>query len=819
MGIDHTNIIIWQQNTNKSPTCQHDLISSKFLISTGANIIALQEPAINQFNKTIATKDWIPLYPSTHNEHPEQTRSVILISAALTSDSWQQLDFPSGDVTVIQVKDTWGKLTLFNIYNDGQHNDTINLLSDYHHKNANAIESPTSVNTHCIWMGDFNRHHPYWDNPDDMRLFTKAALKAAESLIEAVAEAGLEMTLPSCTPTHQHNVSKCWTRLDNVFISDHSLDAVLSCDTIPEQRGTCTDHLPVLTKLDLNTTVLPPRTTHNFRNMDWVKFRNTLTEKLTQLHTPNPINTQNQLDKSCTDLTNAIQSTINADVPTTTLTPMSKRWWTKELTTLRREAKRLGRQAYKFRDKPFHYSHAIYEDADKLYHRTLKSTKLNHWRDWLEKAEDPDIWTVQKMLAAPASDGGSSKIPTLKYNTNGTELLAKTNEEKGRILAKTFFPPKPHPEPPTTNANYPPQCGKAQQITREIITRQLHKLKPYKAPGPDGIPNIVLTKCADILVDRLYHIYSAIYNKCLYHQPWKEFNTIVLWKPGKPSYEVPKAYRPIALINTLWKVLTAILAEQLTFFTEKHQLLPAHHFGGRPGRTTTNAMHLLTYKIKSAWRKSQVAAVLFLDVEGAFPNAVPSKLIHNLKKRRVPRKLINFATGLLEGRITTLKFDDHTSAPIPIDNGIGQGDPMLMALYQFYNADILDIPSAKNESAIAYVDDALLIATADNFEEAHRILANMMTRQNGVSDWSTSHNSPLEYSKLALIDFAHQSSTKTRPQLTLPHKTIKPIASAKYLGVIFDQNLKWTVQLAHVTEKGSKWTAQIRRATRPSWGM
>ena len=90
-------------------------------------------------------------------------------------------------------------------------------------------------------------------------------------------------------------------------------------------------------------------------------------------------------------------------------------------------------------------------------------------------------------------------------------------------------------------------------------------------------------------------------------------------------------------------------------------------------------MHLLTHRIKSAWRKGQVAAVLFLDIEGAFPNAVPYKLKHNLNKRRVPKKLINFATGMLKGSVTMLKFDDYTSAPIPIDNGIGQGNPMLMA--------------------------------------------------------------------------------------------------------------------------------------------
>jgi len=335
---------------------------------------------------------------------------------------------------------------------------------------------------------------------------------------------------------------------------------------------------------------------------------------------------------------------------------------------------------------------------------------------------------VQRLLAAPASDGGNSKIPTLKYKAGSNKYTAQTNKEKGRILAKSFFPPRPNPKPPGTPTTYPPQCTKADQITREAIQRQLRKLKPYKALESDDIPNIVLMKCADLIIDRLYFIYLATYNNKLYYASWKAFNTIVLQKPGKPSYKTPKAYRPIALINTLWKVLTAILAKQLTFYAEKYRLLPSHYFRDRPGYTTTDAIHLLMYTIKSAWHKGKVAVVLFLDIEGAFPNVVPAKLIHNSRKRQVPSKLIRFAAGMLDRRVTTLKFDNYSSLPIPIDNGIGQGDPLSMALYQFYNTNLLDIPNTTCESTIAYVDDALLIATVDTFVEVHQILMDMMTR-------------------------------------------------------------------------------------------
>ena len=326
-------------------------------------------------------------------------------------------------------------------------------------------------------------------------------------------------------------------------------------------------------------------------------------------------------------------------------------------------------------------------------------------------------------------------------------------------------------------------------------------------------------RCADLLIGRLYLIYKAMIEHNLHYAPWKTFTTVVLRKPGKPRYDILKAYQPIVLLNTTWKVLAAVLADQLTYYSEKHQLLPMHHFGGRPRCTTTDAVHLLVHKIKNAWRQGEVSSVLFLDVEGAFPNAVPARLVHNLRKRRIPHRYTDFVAGMLEGRVTSLKFDDHVSNAISIDNRIGQGDPLSMVLYQFYNADILDVPSQKCEAAIAYVDDALIMATAKDFAATHRMLSEMMTREGGIYAWSNTHNSPLEHSKLALIDFAHRNNRKERPSLTLPTTALMPSESTKYLGIVIDQHLNWKAQHAHAIEKGSKWASQIRRIARPSWGI
>ena len=624
---------IWQQNVNKSRTSQHNLISNNYLVRKGVSIIALQEPSIDNNGFTLASRDWMPVYPTLHHKPDISTRAVTLVRASLNPDSWEQIDFPSGDVVVIQIRGEWGKLTLVNVYNDCNNDETIRLLTEFHSRQHAALYQTNSGTAHIIWVGDFNRHHPYWDDPHDVRLFTNEATEAAEKLIEAVADAGLDLALPSGTPTHRHNVTKLWSRLDQVFISDHSDNILISCDMQPDQWGINTDHLPILTELDLDAAHMEIEDIPNFREADWESFRNELSAQLAKFPPPTLIKNQSQMDSSCENLTKALQRTIDLKIPVSTPTPKSKRWWTKELTQLRHRTNKMGRQSYQLCHNTSHVIHGLHTVAVKNYRKVLEQTKQHHWRDWLEKGEDPDIWTAHKLVNTPHGDRGKTRIPAFTFKEGEENRTASTNQEKGRILARNFFPEKPRADASLAGHKYPKACSRVGKITHEQIRIQLRKLKPYKAPGPDGIPNIVLTKCADAIIERLYHIYHAMLEKGLMYNPWKEFNTVVLRKPGKPSYSTPKAYRPIALLNTMWKVMTAIIANHITFYMEKHQLLPATHFGGRPGRTTLDAIHLLANEVKAAWRKCKVVSVLFLDIEGAFPNANPSRLIHNLRKR------------------------------------------------------------------------------------------------------------------------------------------------------------------------------------------
>lgn len=91
----------------------------------------------------------------------------------------------------------------------------------YHrqHKSILGMET-TQQDHHLPWLGDFNQHHPYWDRPEDNRLFTKTVREKVELLLKAIADLGMDLALAKGTPMHCHNVMKKWTRLNQVFITE-----------------------------------------------------------------------------------------------------------------------------------------------------------------------------------------------------------------------------------------------------------------------------------------------------------------------------------------------------------------------------------------------------------------------------------------------------------------------------------------------------------------------------------------------------------------------------------------------------------------------
>lgn len=66
--------------------------------------------------------------------------------------------------------------------------------------------------------------------------------------------------------------------------------------------------------------------------------------------------------------------------------------------------------------------------------------------------------------------------------------------------------------------------------------------------------------------------------------------TVVLRKPCKDNYTVPKAYIQRALMNTAGEVMDIIVAERPSYLAETYKLQPKSQMGGRNQRSTEHAV-------------------------------------------------------------------------------------------------------------------------------------------------------------------------------------------------------------------------------------
>ena len=232
---------IWQQNINKSAIGQQDLLSKA--TPTDFDIIALQEPALDHLSLTRGNAHWRAVYPSVRDpDTAGRLRSVLFINKKLSTNAWSPITISHPDVTAITIKSEAATVHIFNLYVDGDTDTAIRAAA------RAARRLPLGEPGHeLVWLGDFNRHHPAWDDPENTHLFTTHNTRRAEVLINCDADLGLEMALPPTIPTLEATRTKNLTRPDNVFCTETLLQSLRSCSVAPELRPTRTDHFPILT--------------------------------------------------------------------------------------------------------------------------------------------------------------------------------------------------------------------------------------------------------------------------------------------------------------------------------------------------------------------------------------------------------------------------------------------------------------------------------------------------------------------------------------------------------------------------------------------
>ncbi|KAF8817603.1 hypothetical protein BYT27DRAFT_7074317, partial [Phlegmacium glaucopus] len=188
---------IWQQNTRKSLNVQLATLHS---VGNNYDLICIQEPHINFQAFSRASGIWTAVYPTgyKHKLNAEvKPRALTLANTRISTNNWTQVPVNSLDIVAIQIKGEQGILNIYNIYNDCTHSETIKELGRHLERRDDRIHRAERNGRRegDLWLGDFNRHSPWWEDAKNERLFTRRNLDEAQVLIDVLAEYDMELAL------------------------------------------------------------------------------------------------------------------------------------------------------------------------------------------------------------------------------------------------------------------------------------------------------------------------------------------------------------------------------------------------------------------------------------------------------------------------------------------------------------------------------------------------------------------------------------------------------------------------------------------------
>jgi len=190
-------------------------------------------------------------------------------------------------------------------------------------------------------------------------------------------------------------------------------------------------------------------------------------------------------------------------------------------------------------------------------------------------------------------------------------------------------------------------------------------------------------------------------------------DSIVLDKPGKPSYDSPSSFRVIGLLPTFSKILERIMNSRLSCVARLAGLLDPHLCGSMAGLSVSDATTMLTHEVGTLQMAGRKVSTLFLDINGAFDNVNPSTLCSMLKAKAVTLYLVSWTRSFLTGRMCWLRYQGSPRVFAPVAVGTPQGSPLSALLFVIYVSRLhSEIPQGLT---LSYVDDFGLTVSSTSY--------------------------------------------------------------------------------------------------------
>lgn len=645
---------------------------------------------------------------------------------------------------------------------DAQNSQCFNLIRSFQTTNAQRQ----------LIVGDFNFKDVNWSD--------YVWPRNCDSFMESVHDAGLYQFVTFAT--RERNT------LDLVF----SNEPYLVTEPTPVPSLGKSDHFGVAFKLDIGSfRPQPPASKRNFNKVNWDSFRLLLSALLQDF---DPLGNPNDM---WTIISDSIRICIQSFVPTCTSLDTWKPPWAdarcfcalqNERTKLRkfqRSGNQTDLESYKIASERsvLESRRSVYSFESRLAENINKDPK--------------SFWSyVHKMSKSRPAVG-----PLKRQDGSFTSTDKECADEMAAFFASVY---KHEPTPITQVSAITESVLDNIVFSPRKISLALKKMNRFAAPGPDGIPPIILKECAGII----YPILSVFFNSCMTQHfvpsEWKSANVVPIHKKG--SCHDPGNFRPISLTSVIGKVMESIIAFDLVQYGLANGLIMSSQFGFLPKQSCENQLLVYTDRIINCLNTGDWVDAVYLDFKKAFDRVPHKRLMNTLWAHGIRGSLLEWLELILSNRFQAVVIGDARSDSISVHSGVPQGSPLGPSIFLFF-VNLIDC--FVSGGLLKFADDCKLFRRISKHPTLTSLdVESMQLDLNELWNWSTEWAMEFNVEKCAIIHFGRSNPCH---DYQFGGQSLEPKNTIRDLGVIISSNMKCSTHCADAVRRAEQVVYCIRR--------
>ncbi|CAM9199334.1 unnamed protein product, partial [Heterosigma akashiwo] len=310
--------------------------------------------------------------------------------------------------------------------------------------------------------------------------------------------------------------------------------------------------------------------------------------------------------------------------------------------------------------------------------------------------------------------------------------------------------------------------------------------------------------------------------------------SILLPKPGKGDYSLPRSYRPIAILPIIGKILEFLILQRLIWWEQSSKIYNGYQFGFEQGKSHTGAVGSIVNHVEAAFKRDEVALLIRLDVEQAFPSAWHPAIFKTLVDGNCPEDLVLLLKSFLSDRVSELFFHGERHK-VPLSASTVQGARLSPNLWKAVNHNIYlcilnwftDNFWEQRGVTIVFADDNSILLIGSTERVLSLAAADLVTHLvHSLAPLKIFFG--LSKDKLELMGFSRRKYDKQEDKwfcdtviedYSGTEVVLEVKRSTKLLGVILDSRLDWSLAISDAARKGLSTLFELKAIVKTTWGL